>query len=273
MLHGRKKPNEFGTTQYVCVKYPFIFKVSSLFFFLRFVIFVNKFPVLCAFSFIGHCCCGVLHLSYARIWLKFWYPEQERMKPAEQFSLLFSWGYFDFFLWRRGPCVPWGWCVRSAGLWLRMRARCRPIKAGPNQSDAWQPAASPSPPRQLPVWEHSSAFPASFFLLFVLFHMSNLKLILLTYLLVMSWRVQQKKKKFILSIRQISLPLNLFKDLCKANLQLKCQTCSQNSKDPEDKAFSLAEDQMPVYAAFMTCLSLSVSEILGLIELVDVVCF
>lgn len=188
-------------------------------------------------------------------------------------SLFMGIFWFCFFLWRRGPCVPWGWCVRSAGRWMRVRARCRPIKAGPNQSDAWQPAASPSPPRQLPVWEHSLAFPAAFFLALCIFTCPTSNSFSSHACLWWDEESSQKRKKLIPSIQQIGLPLNLFKDLCKANLQLKCQTCSQNSKDPEDKALSLAEDQMPLYVAFMTYLRWSVSEILGLIELVDVVCF
>lgn len=199
------------------------------------------------------------------------------MKPAEQFSLLFLWGYFDLIFFSLAS-----WTLRPLRLVRKISGTlvedAREMQTHQSLTESkWCMATccitfTPTATTCLRTLFGLSCFFLSFFL-FVLFHMSNLKLILLTCLLVMSWRVQQKKKKLILSIRQISLPLNLFKDLCKANLQLKCQTCSQNSKDPEDKALSLAEDQMPVYATFMTCLSWSVSEILGLIELVDVVYF
>lgn len=145
-------------------------RLSNLWVKYRFLIFCEQVPCSYAIYFIGHCCCGVFHFSYAKTGLPFWYPEQERMKQAQLLFPLFLWGYFDlfiFFLWHHGPCVPWGWCVRSAGHWLRMRSRCQPIKAGRNQSDAQQPAASPPTPRLLPVWEHSSAFLASSFSVFV----------------------------------------------------------------------------------------------------------
>lgn len=126
--------------------------------------------------------------------------------------------FIYFFLWHHGPCVPWGWCVRSAGRWLRMRSRCQPIKAGRNQSDAQQPAASPPTPRLLPVWEHSSAFLASFFSVFAFSLPTSNSFSSHACL----WWVEEssrKRQKLHLSLFDISSPLDLFKDLCKANLQ------------------------------------------------------
>ncbi len=102
-------------------------------------------------------------------------------------------GIFRFiylFLWHHGPCVPWGWCVRSASMVEDA------LKMPTHQSwteSKWCTAtccitSNPTATTCLRTLFSLSCF---FFCIFT----SNLKLILLTCFLVMCWRVQQKKTK------------------------------------------------------------------------------